>query len=139
MPPTAYPRRPAGSILAIVAGFLAVAVLSLGTDQIFHLLGVYPPWGEPMFDPGLNCLVLSYRIVYTLAGGYITARLAPHAPMYHVCILGMIGTCFATMGAVASIPMEIAPAWMPIALAVSAFPLTWMGGSLAVRTMGEPA
>ena len=39
-----------------------------------------------MYDTGLN-LLASYRIVYLL-GGFITARLAPRAPMRHVMILG---------------------------------------------------
>ena len=54
------------SIGAIILGFVAVAVLSLGTDEVLHLLNVYPPWGEPMYDPRLNLLALSYRIVYTI-------------------------------------------------------------------------
>ena len=40
------------SIVAVVAGFLAVAGLSLATDQLFHVLEVYPPWGQPMYDTG---------------------------------------------------------------------------------------
>jgi len=34
------------SIGAVAAGFVAVFVLSLGTDQVLHVLKVYPPWGE---------------------------------------------------------------------------------------------
>ena len=44
------------SILAIFIGFVAVVVLSLGADEVLHLLKVYPPWGEPMYQPGLNLL-----------------------------------------------------------------------------------
>ena len=33
---------------AVAAGFAAIVVLSLGTDQVLHVLRVYPPWGEPM-------------------------------------------------------------------------------------------
>jgi hypothetical protein len=40
---------------------------------LLHVLNVYPPWGEPMHDPGLNLLALSYRIVYTIVGGDLTA------------------------------------------------------------------
>ena len=80
------------SIVAVVAGFLAVVGLSLATDQLFHVLEVYPPWGQPMNDTGDNLLALSYRVVYTVLGGFITARLAPRAPMRHVMILGIIGS-----------------------------------------------
>ena len=118
----------ARSIVAILAGFLAVVVLSLATDQVLHVLQVYPPWGEPMYDTGLNALALSYRIVYTLLGGYITARLAPHAPMRHVKILAIIGLLAGTAGAVVAITQEFGPNWYPIALAVTAYPCTWLGG-----------
>jgi hypothetical protein len=65
------------SIGAVLAGFIVVAAVSLATDQVFHVLKVYPPWGEPMRAPGANALALAYRIVYSILGGYITAKLAP--------------------------------------------------------------
>jgi hypothetical protein len=64
--------------MAVFVGFISVAVLSLGTDQVLHVLEIYPQWGKPMHDPSLNVLALSYRIVYTILGGYITVSLAPH-------------------------------------------------------------
>jgi hypothetical protein len=124
------PRRLLRSAAAVFAGFLAVVVLSLGTDQVLHVLKVYQPWGEPMNDPRLNLLALSYRLVYTVIGGYITARLAPHSPMRHVWVLGTIGLVVAVAGAIATIPMHLGPSWYPIALAVTALPCTWLGGFL---------
>ena len=122
-------RRLGRSMAAIVAGFLAVAVLSLGTDQVLHVLQVYPPWGEPMWDPRLNALALSYRIVYTILGGYITAALAPYAPMRHVAIGGIIGFLTGTAGAIVAIRMaDLGPNWYPIALALTGFPCVWLGG-----------
>ncbi len=117
--------------LPIVAGFLVVVVLSLGTDQVLHVFRVYPPWGEPMPQPALNLLALSYRSIYTVFGMYLTARLAPTAPVRHALIGGGIGTVLATLGAIATVPMHLGPAWYPIALAVSALPLSWLGGILA--------
>jgi hypothetical protein len=38
------------------------------------------------YDPGFNLLALSYRILYTVIGGYITASLAPHSAMRHVFV-----------------------------------------------------
>jgi hypothetical protein len=127
---TDNPRRVGRSILAILAGFVAVVVLSLGTDAILHMLKVYPPAGEPMPEPALNALALTYRSVYAVIGGYITARLAPRNPILHVVILGVIGLVLATLGAIAMIPRNLGPAWYPIALAVTALPLTWLGGVL---------
>lgn len=124
----------AGSILAVVAGFVAVVVLSLGTDQILHVLEVYPPWGQPMHGTGLNLLALSYRIVYTVLGGFITARLAPRSPMRHVTVLALIGLAAGMAGAIVAISQaDLGPIWYPIALAVTAYPCTWLGGRLGVR------
>jgi hypothetical protein len=132
------PRRLLRSAGAVFAGFLAVVVLSLGTDQVLHVLQVYPAWGETMYDAGLNLLALSYRIVYTVVGGYITARLAPHSPMRHVWVLGTIGLVVAVAGVIATIPMHLGPSWYPIALAVTALPCTWLGGFLyRVRDAGR--
>jgi hypothetical protein len=124
------PRRVLRSAAAILMGFLAVVVLSLGTDQLLHILEVYPPWGQPMYDPGLNLLALSYRIVYTVVGGYITARLAPHSPMRHALALGIVGLVAGTAGAIATIPMHLGPSWYPIALVLTALPCAWLGGAL---------
>ena len=126
----ARPRRVAQSVGAVLVGFLTVVILSLGTDQVLHMLDVYPPWGQAMHQPELNFLALSYRIVYTVIGNYLTARLAPHAPMRHVWILGFIGLFFGTMGAIATIPMNLGPAWYPIAIALTALPCAWLGGVL---------
>jgi hypothetical protein len=128
-----YPRRWWRSTGAIVSGFLTVVVLSLGTDEVLHLLQVYPPWDQRMPEPGLNLLALSYRIVYTVLGGYVAARLAPHAPMRHVWVLAAIGLVIGTLGAIATIPLNLGPAWYPIAIAVTAVPCTWLGGVLYRR------
>src|SRR5947208_12893157 len=93
---SAPPRSVLRSVGAVFAGIVAIFVLSLGTDQVLHVLKVYPPWTEPMFDPRLNLLALSYRIVYGVVGGYITARLASRDPMRHANILGVVGLALIT-------------------------------------------
>jgi hypothetical protein len=139
MTAAATPTRPRSrrlwrSVGAVAAGFILVAVLSLVADQLFHVLDVYPPWGEPMPDPGDNALALGYRILFTILGGYVTARLAPDAPMRHALILGIIGTLTALAGAIVTITrFDFGPDWYPIALVVTALPCTWAGGRLADR------
>lgn len=129
------PRRIGRSIGAFFAGFVTIVVLSLGTDQLFHALDVYPPWGEPMRDPGLNALALTYRIAYGVLGGYITARLAPRNPMAHALALGVVGFVFASVGAVVAISkQDLGPAWYPVALALTTLPTAWLGGFLHLRT-----
>jgi hypothetical protein len=124
------PRRLLRSIGAVLLGFFAVVVLSLGTDQLLHVLNVYPPWGEPMYDSGLLLLALFYRIVYTIAGSYITAKFAPYSPIRHAWALGVIGLIAGTAGAITTMPMNLSPAWYPIAIAVTALPCAWLGGVL---------
>ena len=48
MSETQHPRRTLRSIGAVLAGVLAVIVLSLGTDVVLHATGIYPPWFQPM-------------------------------------------------------------------------------------------
>ena len=120
---------------AIFLGFIVVVALSLGTDQVLHSLGVYPPWGQPMYATGLNLLALSYRIVYAVAGSYIAARLAPRNPMRHALALGVVGFVLSTAAAIATIPMDLGPSWFPIALVLTALPCAWLGG--AVHRTGQ--
>jgi hypothetical protein len=131
---TRPPRRTLASIGAVLAGFLATFVLSVGTDAALHATGVFPPLGRPMAD-SLFVLATAYRIVYTVAGGWVAARLAPYRPMAHALALGAIGLVAATAGAVATwhrLP-ELGPAWYPIALVVSAIPCVWAGARLRLR------
>jgi hypothetical protein len=124
------------SAAAVFLGFVAVVVLSLGTDQIFHSLKVYPPWDQPMHEPGLNLLALFYRIVYAVLGSYIAARLAPRNPMRHALILGFIGLPLSVAGAIVAIKENFGPAWYPITLALTTLPCAWLGGVL-YRTTAE--
>ena len=135
MTETQQPRRILRSIAAVVAGFLATFMLSIVTDIVLHGIGVFPPWGQPMSN-ALFVLATAYRVIYTIAGGYITARLAPNRPMTHVWILGLIGFLAATVGTVATWNKgpEFGPKWYPIALIVTALPCVWLGGKLARRS-----
>jgi hypothetical protein len=118
---------------ALLAGFFACAVLSLATDQVLHVLEVYPPWGEPMREPGLNGLARAYRCLYAVVGSYIAARLAPYAPMGHALILGAVGFVLSLAGAIAAIPLDLGPSWFPIALVLTTLPCAWLGGALQRR------
>ena len=131
------PRRLLRSLAAVLLGFVAVVVLSLGTDQVLHVLEVYPPWGQPMHDPALNLLALAYRSVYAVVGCYIAARFAPHAPMRHALALGVLGLVLSLAGAIAAIPADLGPDWYPVALVLTALPCAWLGGVLHRRGQAE--
>ena len=133
---------PSGSLLrsagALFLGFVAVVALSLGTDQVLHLLGVYPPWNVPMRDPGLNLLALAYRSIYAVLGSYLAARFAPNRPMFHALLLGAIGIVFGILGVAAAFSADLGPRWYPILLVVTTLPCAWLGGTFfrAPRTTG---
>jgi hypothetical protein len=119
------------SVGALFGGFVVVVVLSLGTDLALHSAGVFPPWGQPMSD-ALFALATVYRTVFAVAGSYVTARLAPHSPMKHALIGGVVGLVLSTAGAVATWDKgpEFGPHWYPLALVATALPCAWAGGRL---------
>jgi hypothetical protein len=136
MSETHHPRRTLRSIGAVLAGVLAVIIISLGTDVVLHATGIYPPWFQPMAD-GLWVLALAYRIVYGIAGGYITARLAPNRPMAHALALGVVGLALSIAGVAANWNKgpEYGPKWFSLALIATALPCAWVGGRLCVIRM----
>jgi hypothetical protein len=129
-------RRTGRSVAAIAAGFFVTAALSLGMDVVLHATRVFPPWGEPMSE-GLFGLATAYRVVFTLFGGWLVARLAPDRPMRHAWILGAIGTVVAAAGVAASWSAgpELGPRWYPVALAVTGLPCVVAGAWVRVESL----
>lgn len=118
------------STMAVLAGFITVVILSTGTDFILEGAGVFPPQTDPGAYTGLMLFwALVYRCLYTIAGGYVTAHLAPDRPIRYAVILGIIGTVAGTAGVIFS--WELTPHhWYPILIAVTALPCTWLGGRM---------
>jgi surface polysaccharide O-acyltransferase-like enzyme len=125
----APPRRVGRTIVAILAGFLTVVFLSLGTDAILHLLNIFPPLGERMAD-NLFVWATVYRTIYGVLGGYITARLAPYRPMWHAMVGAVIGMCIGAVGAVATWNKDLGPHWYSVALVLTGIPCAWIGGKI---------
>lgn len=118
--------------IPVAAGLLTVVILSSVTDEVLHVLEVYPPWGQPMYDTGLYVLALAYRSVFAVLGGYVTARLATQRPARQVWILGTIGLAVSTAAAIGAIVTNVPGShWYPVALAISALPFTLLGGVIA--------
>ncbi len=131
-------RRWGRSIFAVVVGIVVGAALSLGVDEILHLAGVYPPWGRAMSD-GLFALATAYRLVFSVLGCYLIARLAPAHPMQHALVGGAIGLVVSVVGAVSTWNMDIGPHWYSVLLAVTALPCAWLGGRLWIGQTKERA
>jgi hypothetical protein len=127
----------ARSIWAIVAGFLVVVGLSIGTDAALHAARIYPALGQRMSD-GLFVLATAYRTIYGILGSYATARLAPNNPMKHALVGAAIGTLIAAIGAVATWNKDMGPHWYPIALILTAFPTAWIGAKIRLAQVAKP-
>lgn len=129
------PRPTLRSVGAVLAGVLAIILLSTATDVVLHATGVFPPWGQPMSD-ALFLLATAYRTIYAVAGSYITARLAPRQPMLHALALGVVGLVLTIAGTVATwnAGPAFGPKWYPLALIALAIPSAWAGGKLLGKT-----
>ena len=125
------------SIWAILAGVLAVVAITTLVDIVLHVVHVYPPMDQPLNDVQA-LLATAYRVVFGIAGAWLTARLAPAKPMKHVIVLGALGTVAALVGVVATWNRGMGPRWYPISLVVLAIPQSWLGGWLFVRRSGTP-
>jgi hypothetical protein len=134
------PARSIGrSIGALLAGFVVVVILSVGTDLALHAAGIFPPLGQVMSNT-LFMLATVYRTVYAVVGSFITARLAPDRPMGHALLGGAIGLVLSVVGAVVTWNKDLGPHWYPLALVVTALPCAWVGGKLRLMQLraGRP-
>lgn len=119
------------SIGAVIAGLFFIVATHGVTDFILESLGLFPKPGEGKLTHGTAFIALVYRIVSSVAGCYLAARLSPFRPMLHAIIIGVIGLVISTIGAFVSIQLDLGPAWYPVALAALAVPSAWVGGKLA--------
>jgi hypothetical protein len=128
------PRLWGRSVGAVVAGLVAIVVSHTGTDAVLHAIGVYPPAGQTM-SSALFGLAATYRIVLSVLGCALTARLAPARPLAHTLVLGGIGTLGSLAGLLATLGKgpEFGPLWYPLLLAVTALPCAWLGAKVAAR------
>ena len=123
------------SLKAVLAGLIAIIILSNGTDTLLETTGVFPPVAvqrQQGFDTvWMVMLALVYRGLYMVVGGYIAAALAPSRPMRHAVALGIVGIVLGILGAVATWGMT--SAWFSISLVILGLPCVWLGGKLKTR------
>lgn len=135
------------NIGAVLAGFLLTLILTRGTDILLENTGVFPTVEEQQkygFNIlWMNIVAILYRIIFTMFGGYLTAKLSASKPMRNVNILGIIGTIIAIIGniVVSQIPemADVLPLWFSIALVLIAYPSVRTGGKLATIKRSENA
>ena len=117
------------SIWAVVAGVLVIIVVTTILDLVLHAIHVFPPVNQPINDR-LALIATSYRIIITIGGAWVTARLAPARPMKHALILGVVGVVLGLAGVIATWSLALGPRWYALALPIASIPECWLGGKL---------
>jgi hypothetical protein len=123
------------SAAAIGSGFAVTAILSIATDAAMHGLKVFPQSPETM-SGSLFALASGYRALFTVCGGFVTARLAPSRPLRHAGILAGLGLLAGLAGVFAYyaiVSAALGPAWYALSIPAEAIPCVMLGGWLAVR------
>jgi hypothetical protein len=118
---------------AIAAGVVVIVVVTTLVDIVLHAVHVFPPMDQPI-DDRLSALATSYRFGISVAGAWLTARLAPEKPMTHAMRLGYVGVVLGLVGLAATWNLGLGPRWYPIALVVLAIPQCWLGGKIYEMT-----
>ena len=139
-PHTPLPRRLLRSIGAVLAGLLANIVFVGAIDAALRATGIYPPMFQPMAEHQW-ALALTYRIVFAVVGGFLTARLAPPPParpMRHAMVLGGINTVLSMLFVVVNWSKpEFGPHWFAISVAITSVPLAALGGMLHAKRIAR--
>ncbi len=118
------------SAAAVLAGFVSIAVLGFLTDSALQWAGILPVPSEVKFESKHALLALAYHLAYGIFGAFLAARLAPSRPMVHALALGVLGVFISTLGLIAIVVGDLAPAWYGWALIALSLPVTWLGGKL---------
>jgi hypothetical protein len=115
------------SVGAILFGFVYIFLLSVGADLLLRQLmpGAYDATGA-VTDPPVLLLIMAYVAVFAISGCYLTARLAPHHPLRHAMILGLLGLVFSVAGTIAA--WDKAPVWFNLLSLLLVLPYAWIGG-----------
>ena len=116
-----------GAVFAgIAANFLAVPV-----DAVLHAFNLLPGPNDVSGELPY-VLAFSYRFAFAVLGGWVTARLAPAAPMGHALVLSGVGLVLSSLGAAAQ--WSLGHHWYPLALISICIPASWAGAHLFTRS-----
>jgi hypothetical protein len=118
-------------LLAVVAGIVIAAVLSLFMHEVLHLLGIFPALGKPMFEKDLLIISLIYHSLFAMFAAAVTAMLAKEKARKAVFILGSKEAIMWLLGTL--LLWNHAAPWFNITKAVLGPPLAWIGGKLYAR------
>lgn len=122
------------SVLAIVAGFFFIGLLSVGTDGIIR--GLYPnafTADSGTSNTGILVASIVYVGIYAIAGCWLAAALAGRRPMLHALILGLLGLALNLAGVARM--LHLFPTWYAVVSVLLTMPYAWIGGKLRERQL----
>ena len=123
--------------IAIVTGFVSVAVLSIGADTVMHGASYYPAEPSQMSN-GLFAVAATYRAVFTVLGGAITTALSRETTFRPAQILSFLGLLGGLAGVAAWLATpNLGPLWYAATIPISAVPCTLFGAWLVLRRHGQ--
>ncbi|TGL39194.1 hypothetical protein [Leptospira perdikensis] len=117
------------SFIAVFVGLLSNIILSILSDLILKVTG-FLPYDHLFVATHIVLFVLGYRIVFSIFGCYLTARLAPQNPMKHSYILGGVGLILGIAGVIFA--GHLGPWWYSWSLVILTPPIAYLGGKLYV-------
>jgi ABC-type multidrug transport system permease subunit len=117
------------SILAIIAGSVAWMVTALGMDAVMMAIvpHLYDANGKVESLP-LLLFSMTYSLLFSVLGGYVTALVAKRKELQHALALGVLQF---VMGIAATIKFfDTAPLWYHVVFLTLLIPAILVGGQL---------
>ena len=120
------------SVLAVMAGFVATVVLSVGCDALVRAAapGAFGADGRTA-SPAMMAFGVFYTLLAATAGGFVTARIANRGEVLHALVLGTLGA-ISTLIIILAAPAPERTAGMFVS-AMLVIPATVLGGWLRAR------
>jgi hypothetical protein len=126
------------SIVAVIVGSVTWMVTALGTDAL--VMSLFPQWynnGGRVEGVPVLLFAMSYSLLFSILGGYVTALIAGRSEVKHAFILGVLQLL---MGMMATIKFwDTAPAWYHISFLTLLIPANLLGGLIRLRQKGNSA
>lgn len=126
------------SLVAVLVGFFLIGALASGGEVLVRQLvpSAYDPAGRMTSLP-LLALTQAYVALFAITGCYVCARLAPHHPLRHAMILGVLGLLFNLYGSY--VRWTDVPAWFHAVGLGLTLPYAYIGGWLREREVARQA